>query len=590
MASSSETTRQPDPHVSKTLAACIVRVCNEDGQTFGTGFVIGAGRVITCAHVVESVGGKPGERAFILFAQGGEKRPVLVDRATWRGPDEEDIAVLEFKGRLPSGVRPARVTTSRGSKDSTVESFGYPKVGEVEGVWAQGRMAGETTEKGIRLLQLDSKVITAGFSGAPVWRVDTGQAIGMVTSFVPATGAAVPRDVAYAVPSELLPGVKLERLRARLPVWMIGVSTSVVVGLIVIISLYLLLVFRPPPTATAPPLTTAAPTFIPTPLPTLEVFNPSALQNTAIRDVAAAEGHVWFGTDKGLFHYYEPGNADPVLVAPDVSISALAVESAGRTVWFSRTTAAPIPPNEGLVGRYILPAEGEPARPVEWWTPENGPFEIVSVQVGELGDVWMGGQNGEVFRLSLTDVDDQPTWTPFPLQSGLYDLSLDPRDDSIVWVAGSTAAYELRESRWTPHGQNDLGVDPQATVMNAVAMDDDGRAWIGHASGLILFWNRQPGGKMVVPCSLETVFDAAAASDTDALWFVTRNNLERLDLTSDLDACETWELVSWTDNLFWSGGTPVDYRLAIDKQTPTSAVTIWVIRRGTDQVRVLRWR
>ena len=75
----------------------------------------------------------------------------------------------------------------------------------VQGLWGDGLVQGYVrAENERRLLQLDSDEITPGFSGAPVWDVEAGCVIGMVTAVLSPDRYGRLGEVALATPAESL--------------------------------------------------------------------------------------------------------------------------------------------------------------------------------------------------------------------------------------------------------------------------------------------------------------------------------------------------------------------------------------------------
>ncbi len=177
-------------------------ICIEtlDGHPQGTGFILTPTLAVTCAHVVHACGAGPGDYVRLSFQAGGEpvKAEVLAD--DWH--EEADIAFLRLLSPLPSGVTPAILAMARDS--AQIRAFGYPYVGEINGLFGTGELVGTVTETVRPLLQLHSTQITAGFSGGPVWEEATGRVIGMVTSVAVPDDLDRLDDVAFAIPVKTL--------------------------------------------------------------------------------------------------------------------------------------------------------------------------------------------------------------------------------------------------------------------------------------------------------------------------------------------------------------------------------------------------
>jgi hypothetical protein len=119
--------------------------------------------------------------------------------------EEADVAFLRLLSPLPSGVKPAILRPSANTDGHTFRALGYPNVGEFQGVWAEGKILGLTTDsQGLRMLPLRAQEIAPGMSGAPVLDVDAGRVVGMVSLTYNADGTLKFRDAAFAIPSETL--------------------------------------------------------------------------------------------------------------------------------------------------------------------------------------------------------------------------------------------------------------------------------------------------------------------------------------------------------------------------------------------------
>jgi hypothetical protein len=189
------------------LESIVVRI-DVDDQPQGTGFVAADDLVVTCAHVVADGSGQPAAHIEIGFRAAGESRPAQVVPEYWRAPEAEDIAVLRFAGGLPQGVQTARLGRSTDTHDHPCETFGYPEAGAINGLHGRGTVYGPVTEDGGRtLLQVSSKEITPGFSGAPVLDVATRRVIGMATEILQPDRFGRLGEVAFLTPIETIRAV-----------------------------------------------------------------------------------------------------------------------------------------------------------------------------------------------------------------------------------------------------------------------------------------------------------------------------------------------------------------------------------------------
>ena len=108
----------------------IVRIVS--GRHIGTGFVVSAdGLILTCADVL---GLSMLEKVRVVFLGSGEEHDATVLVEGWHPVDAEDVAVLRVCGALPEGVQPLPLGSSQGIEGHSMVTFGYPEMGEVEGI------------------------------------------------------------------------------------------------------------------------------------------------------------------------------------------------------------------------------------------------------------------------------------------------------------------------------------------------------------------------------------------------------------------------------------------------------------------------
>jgi hypothetical protein len=189
------------------LTQGIVRIVKADGQTAGTGFVVTKdGSIVTCAHVVEYAGAKPGSTVSIVFHTGQQMYAARVDEKYWSAPTAGDVAILHLEGTLPHEVKPLRLGTSAGSSGHGFKTFGFPEAKPLEGMYGYGTIGDLTKgENGLPLLQLTNTTeVTPGFSGAPVVDDRTYRVVGMVTAITPVDKYQRQAETAFSVPSEFL--------------------------------------------------------------------------------------------------------------------------------------------------------------------------------------------------------------------------------------------------------------------------------------------------------------------------------------------------------------------------------------------------
>jgi trypsin-like peptidase/NACHT domain-containing protein len=188
-------------NVDQELEMGLVEVC---GSSVGSGFLVAEDLIVTCAHVV----GSPQAKPKVVFLGAAAPSPASVVPDLWRSEQEGDIAVLKL-GAPPQGRRPLRLGRTSGTEGHSCSTLGFPDVSAVQVVRGQGIIRALVFDRwGNRKLQLSSKEITGGFSGAPLLDVQTKRVVGMVVW----NAEKIP-EVAWAVPAEALHSV----LSARVP-------------------------------------------------------------------------------------------------------------------------------------------------------------------------------------------------------------------------------------------------------------------------------------------------------------------------------------------------------------------------------------
>ncbi|MFP8942133.1 trypsin-like peptidase domain-containing protein [Streptomyces fenghuangensis] len=197
----------------RAALASVVRIAaDDDGGAVGTGFLVAADTVVTCAHVVRAAGGEPGGRVRLAFPHlpGAPWTEGHVLPGTWRAPQAQDIAVLRLES-TPAGAEPVALGSAEDCRGHRVLSFGFPVQAPEGGHFGYGT-AGDLLPAGEAgtLLQLtDANDLTAGFSGGPVLDGTTGLVIGMVTAIAGPDRHSRGVGIAYATPArqlrELLP-------------------------------------------------------------------------------------------------------------------------------------------------------------------------------------------------------------------------------------------------------------------------------------------------------------------------------------------------------------------------------------------------
>jgi WD40 repeat protein len=183
--------------MSDPLLDGVVQIFQSQNIRGGTGFVLSRrGLIVTCSHVIQ-VGDKQAETPPLglnvplrFQKQQVDGEATVVD---WKPYCRGDIALLQLKGDLPKGVRPLPLSSASMTKGHEIYTYGYPPRSPkakrtVEGLHASGRSYGPGPRdvlSGQEWLQIQSREITAGFSGAPVWDAVRHEVIGMLTLLTP---------------------------------------------------------------------------------------------------------------------------------------------------------------------------------------------------------------------------------------------------------------------------------------------------------------------------------------------------------------------------------------------------------------------
>src|SRR5690349_3349029 len=163
-----------------TFESRILRVLKGDSAG-GAAFLVADHWVATCAHVIRWAGKDPGETVTLRRADGTRLQALVVPQY-WREPNAEDIAILKLDQALP-GLEPLPLGSSAGTKGHRFSTFGFPK--PAQELAGSGEIVGEAFLNQVRLLQLDSRQVTPGFSGAPVFDEQTRRVVGMVVAITP---------------------------------------------------------------------------------------------------------------------------------------------------------------------------------------------------------------------------------------------------------------------------------------------------------------------------------------------------------------------------------------------------------------------
>jgi hypothetical protein len=193
----------------------IVRILSRDQQTIcGTGFLIPAGYLLTCAHVASEALGHPPET--VTAAQQQERllhfqlafsaaaSPYRARLEYCNTDPDRDLAVLKVLSprSLPSEIRPLRLKKIAHFLDHRYRVFGFRSR---EGLWVTGQLLDRVANGHVQMNSDPTswEAVQPGFSGAPVWDEQEKACVGMVVAVVPSSSSGPPR-IAAMIPTDKL--------------------------------------------------------------------------------------------------------------------------------------------------------------------------------------------------------------------------------------------------------------------------------------------------------------------------------------------------------------------------------------------------
>src|SRR5262245_45315948 len=128
--------------MTSNLETCLLRLCNEQGETQGTGFVVSNNLAVTCAHVIDWCGAGPGSHVQIVFHATGQVGLAEVLPDYWHSQDGDDVAVLSLmleSQPLPKGVVPAALGSTRYCNGHPMWTVGFAELPDGYAyAWAEG--------------------------------------------------------------------------------------------------------------------------------------------------------------------------------------------------------------------------------------------------------------------------------------------------------------------------------------------------------------------------------------------------------------------------------------------------------------------
>lgn len=180
----------------------LARVESATGSVVGGAFAIDGAHLLTCAHVVEAAGGRPGGAVtvrFLLYEDTARQATVLTEGWVPADGTRGDVAVLRLE--QPPGAAALPLHAGGVAFDARFGSYGFP-AGYDDSVDVDGRIGRPVGHEWLRLAVDQALAVQPGFSGAPVWVPDLGAAVGMIVTLdEPSEGR-----VAFCVPIAVIAG------------------------------------------------------------------------------------------------------------------------------------------------------------------------------------------------------------------------------------------------------------------------------------------------------------------------------------------------------------------------------------------------
>lgn len=189
----------------------------------GTGMIVSPdGKIVTCAHVLESAGIEPralnGKELGVYFPQalGGERKDHRAKVVAFFPDFDDDVVLLQLTdGLAPLGPERMPVLgTAEKSQGNGFRSYGYRRLEDYIAGWAHGTIQGHVEAPPKRKLQgepvqLESDQINRGMSGSAVLDISRNLVVGIVSETWFPDRSGKDSDTAWAVDSHVLSLVPL---------------------------------------------------------------------------------------------------------------------------------------------------------------------------------------------------------------------------------------------------------------------------------------------------------------------------------------------------------------------------------------------
>ncbi len=198
-----------------SFESAIVRIRAANGAVAGAGFLVDEQHILSCAHVVVSALGLPGDAGGLPNADLHLDFPLLAPEQSltarvvhWK--PAADVAVLKLTGKPPSESNPVRLVTARDLWEHSFRAYGFP-AGYDQGVWVSGVLRAQRAGGWLQMEDVKETgyLIAPGFSGGAVWDDKLDGVVGMVV----AADVNPKVRAAYLIPTSVLAETLPKRLR-----------------------------------------------------------------------------------------------------------------------------------------------------------------------------------------------------------------------------------------------------------------------------------------------------------------------------------------------------------------------------------------